>query len=183
MAIVTSSWYDAATGQDLGGGSSSWSGLGNMGSSNNTYTTTTAPAVSAANHLYIPFTGISLPSGSTLQGIEASLEGNVTGDTPLVDYFYLTNDGTSTGDGDTPSLAWSGTDTTTTYGGASDLWNSGYTKTDVEAAGFGLIVFVYGGITSSSTFSIDHVRIRFTYDDGVTASNPPNGLMLMGVGV
>lgn len=184
MAIITTSWYNAATGQNFGTGAA-WSNLSNMGASDNTYTTASPGAGAGAQFLYIPFTGISLPSGSTLQGIEASAEGNITGDTPLFGVFYLTITGDQVGveGSDTPSLDWTSSDTTTTYGGASNLWNTSLTKADVESSGFGVVVYVFGGGSAATNWSIDHVRVRFTYDDGVSGGGIANGLMLMGVGV
>lgn len=52
--------------------------------------------------------------------------------------------------------AWTTTDTYTTYGGATDLWGTTWTETEVNASNFGA---VFSASVQNGTARVDHMRI------------------------
>ena len=69
---------------------------------------------------------------------------------------------------------WSDTDTYTSYGGITDIWNSGLSYTNVNDATFGVQIKARnsGPFGSQSAF-IDHIRIKIYYSIDEEEENPP----------
>jgi hypothetical protein len=136
-------------------------------------------SLSNATVNYFVVTGLSstVPSGATINGITVKFER--FGDQGINEFLtvadsaiYLTKDGTNTvGNNKSTGASWATSDnnTTTDFGGASDLWGTTLTAEEVNASTFG--VMISPSLTSSSTeggsnVKIDQVTISVDYNCG-----------------
>ena len=136
-------------------------------------------SLSNATVNYFVITGLSstVPSGATINGITVKFERfgdqNINETLTVVDSaIYLTKDGTNTvGNNKSTGAAWATSDnnTTTDFGGASDLWGTTLTAAEVNASTFG--VMISPSLTSSTpeggtNVKIDQVTITVDYTGG-----------------
>jgi hypothetical protein len=136
-------------------------------------------SLSNATVNYFVVTGLSstVPSGATINGITVKFER--FGDQGINEFLtvadsaiYLTKDGTNiVGNNKSTGASWATSDnnTTTDFGGASDLWGTTLTAAEVNASTFG--VMISPSLTSSSTeggsnVKIDQVTILVDYTGG-----------------
>lgn len=176
-----------------GGNTFKWVNRTNAQTSNNVYANllfsnsgeaqqTFPVSLSNATVNYFVITGLSstVPSGATINGITVKFER--FGDQGINEFLtvadsaiYLTKDGTNTvGNNKSTGAAWATSDnnTTTDFGGASDLWGTTLTAAEVNASTFG--VMISPSLTSSSTeggtnVKIDQVTITVDYTETVAS--------------
>lgn len=122
--------------------------------------------------------GVSLPSGSTIDGIEVrAVVGEISyveADGAVVNVFLTKN-----GDASNPTIAGGGEQigetagTTFTFGGSSDLWGSSWAEADVESANFGVLVQAVGGDggVGGAVAEIDSIQAKIYYTE---VSEPGN---------
>lgn len=159
-----------------------WSTPSNAASSNNSYALFAGAPNFTQTTVYLKATnyGFSIPSGSTINGIEVIIERKAAINT-LVSYVKdntvkLYKAGTITGsDKADTSTKWPTSDTDKTYGSSSDLWGDSWTDSDINNSGFGVGIKVTttgggGGKDPNVTASIDWIRITvyYTVSSGVT---------------
>jgi hypothetical protein len=195
MATQTSSFTNfntlARAGEyTTGGNTFKWVNRTNAQTSNNIYanllfsnsgeTQQTFPvSLSNATVNYFVITGLNstVPSGATINGITVKFER--FGDQGINEFLtvadsaiYLTKDGTNiVGNNKSTGASWATSDnnTTTDFGGASDLWGTALTAAEVNSSTFG--VMISPSLTSSSTeggsnVKIDQVTILVDYTGG-----------------
>ena len=136
-------------------------------------------SLSNATVNYFVITGLSstVPSGATINGITVKFERfgdqNINENLTVADSaIYLTKDGTNTvGNNKSTGAAWATSDnnTTTDFGGASDLWGTTLTAAEVNSSTFG--VMISPSLTSSTleggtNVKIDQVTITVDYTGG-----------------
>jgi len=102
--------------------------------------------------------GVSLPAGSTIDGIEAHIDW-VRGHTSNVGYIGLTKDTGANLAGSWKAMG--GTDKRT-WGTSSDKWGTTWSKADVEASAFGVMVYVEDNLTDG-TCTVDYLQITIYY--------------------
>ncbi len=150
--------------------SGTWTNPTNALTSNNSYATYTGTGAAV---LTLGSYGFNIPAGSTINGIQVTVEGlssgtNATNRTIRVG---VTKNGTADV-GTTKTQALTTTENTYTLGTTSDLWGTTWTVADINAGTFGIRVRD-NDTTSSGTFSIDVVNIIVTYTppvNGTTAT-------------
>lgn len=173
-----------------GGNTFKWVDRTNAQTSNNVYASllfsnsgeaqqTFPVSLSNATVNYFVITGLSstVPSGATINGITVKFERfgdqNINETLTVADSaIYLTKDGTYTvGNNKSTGAAWATSDnnTTTDFGGASDLWGTTLTAAEVNASTFG--VMISPSLTSSTpeggtNVKIDQVTITIDYTGG-----------------
>lgn len=125
--------------------------------------------------------GFSIPDNATIDGVEVTLEHKVSANTANIILFLRNNsnstypflgDTSPTNDKSTSST----TDTTTTFGSSTYLWNASLTPSVVNASDFG--VYMSGEPSSpfpSFTYSLDCIQMRIHYT--VSAINPLPGVI------
>jgi hypothetical protein len=107
--------------------------------------------------------GFSIPAGATIDGIELSVERHFTTNS-IVDNGVFVYDGTAQDGDDKGAVAWTqDTDTTDTYGGAADDWNTNLTPAEVNGSGFGVQFSVNGTFFGMGIAFVDHVQMKITY--------------------
>lgn len=111
-----------------------------------------------------------IPDGSTIQGIEVLQERSRTGIVGGVSgkHLQLLINGAVTGDNKIGGVGWTTSDTVTTYGGASDLWNSGYDGTQTIGIQSGQ---TYTGTTGSAGVQIDALQLKVYYEPPAAGFN------------
>ena len=164
-----------------------WNTTNNLGSSDNSYTTsgTLASASPISEYLDCTGFGFSIPGGATIDGIQLDIERSYTGsgtsavqDTSI----QLLKAGTKTGtDKAATTTNWPTTDATATYGGAADLWGTSWSDTDINDSGFGVAIKVENDGSGSKTARMDILTITVTYTGGSGPSTQTRKLLL-GVG-
>ncbi len=136
--------YPAASGQGAGG-DAAWQNAANAtGNSPTTYTSVAMDDRDVSNVLRLTDYGFSLSGGSVVNGITAVIK--TTGsDNPrnLSQSVKITKNGTtSAGTGTITAGTWSGGQIT--VGGASSLWGTTWTASEINSTSFGLLIEVEG---------------------------------------
>lgn len=147
------------------GGTLAWTDPGNAAASDDIY----ARVVATDGLTYyllaknFGFTNADIPSGSIIDGILVEWEKKKGGVLPsIVDHQSRIVKGDVVGATD-KAIAdqWPADDTYISYGGAADLWGETWLDSDIKAIGFGAALSA--NLWTTSTASIDHVRITVYY--------------------
>jgi len=169
--IFSTAWFSPTVG--AGGG---WTTPGAITASDDSRATRTLATAGEGGALFAyNFSGISVPAGATIKGIEVRIEGSQTG-TPDYTYCFLTT-GETYGPGPRsvaakgmPLVAAEGV---ITLGSTSDVWGGvstaapsssmerAWSPADFNSAFSVLMAFASNG--TSLTNSIDHVQVRISY--------------------
>lgn len=138
-------------------------------------------------------TGLSLPQGATIDGIQFSIERKYAsgeGETASDQEVYIVKGGTrQTGQNKASGSSWPTIgDSTATYGGAADLWGLSWSTTDF-GSGFGVALAAKMSslpAEASGTWSVDHIFCTVTYTEagggGTPAVTRSKTFMLLGIG-
>ena len=129
---------------------------------------TTGRLRQSQTYIFSSFSGLLIPAGSTILGIEVLMEGYATTttlDDPLV--FVSNDNGASFSDGkDASTEPWS-TDSSAFQveiaGGADDTWGLSWNATTAAA-----IQVKFSIPNQTTAVFLDYVQVRITYEEGVT---------------
>jgi len=141
-----------------------WSTLSNCYSSNNTYATTTSTTFVSGDVYNFAF---GIPSGATIDGIEVTAEFSAQfGGVVATIQLSISGDGGGAYTATKSDTVSGATDTTRTYGGASDVWGAG-PWSDANFADGTFYVKIEG---KSDTFGLqcrlDHLQAKIYYTEG-----------------
>ncbi len=157
------------------GNPSEWSDGGNAYSSNNSYANTNDDDDQGYRNF-----GFSIPTGSTINGIEVKLEARQEGTSCQLQTRLSWNNGSN--DTSYKTLVPTGSDTVLTYGGSSDTWGHTWSPSEFSNANFVLEVRYNdpgSGCGNSDDIYLDHVQAKVFYTEEepevVPAANPPLG--------
>ena len=151
-------------------GTVAWTNPSNAGASDDVYAVvvlTVAGSQLVSHYLKATNFGFSIPTGATINGIVVEIE-RKTDNAFIKDNAVRIIKGGNIGTTDKSLVAnWSGTEAYFTYGSSSDLWGETWTADDINAStfGVGLSVIFNGGTTSTN--SVDHIRITVYYTAAV----------------
>lgn len=113
---------------------------------------------------------IEIPLGATIKGIELRIDKHCT-IASVRDYLVQLCYGTYVLYGDNKAdtvTTWtnpSDADIYIYYGGSSDMWNTGFTRTHIASSSFGVRIRASNGSPSVTPGAlIDHVQIKITYE-------------------
>jgi hypothetical protein len=172
MATSTQSAGSAVNGS--GGGSTNWTDLGNVTTSDDNYVRFFAQSDGdSSKDLDCTNFGFSIPAGATINGIQANIERNGFDITDL-SIKLLNGDGAGGESAQDKSLgaSWSNSDTVDSFGGSTDTWGETWSVSDVNSSNFGIRIQCQdnaGGFPQvGGSANIDHVEITVYY----TASGP-----------
>ena len=105
----------------------------------------------------------SIQAGSTIDGIEVRFKRGSNSAFISLGSLRLHLNETPSGDDKDDAVVWPTTRTfSSTYGGSTDMWSSGYDYDDVMSADFGVMLRAYG-IFGSGIGQIDVVQIKIYY--------------------
>jgi len=151
-------------------GTVAWSNPDNAKISDNVYTTTVLTASDSSHYLVATNFGFAIPTGATINGLLAEVEDKVDANGPFSFWGYAIKGGVV----QTPRFAL-GTITTTetynSYGSSTDLWGETWTAEDINALDFGIVFQRGKSLTTTNTFSVDHIRITVYYTEAATGTN------------
>lgn len=152
---------------DDGTGNISWSNLSNASGSDNAYATVTVtnPTATFSAQLRFRNWGFTIPIGSTITGIEVTIERKSASGTLITTGAYVAVGGIEGGTIHDQSAVWSTTESTITLGGSSDLWGLTPTAAQVNASNFGWAISVNQPSAGSDTASVDHVTMTVYYSE------------------
>jgi len=119
-------------------GSIAWSSPGNACSNGASTTVTGITSNSPSNYLKITQFGLSVPTGSIIQGISFSVTRSTTASKGNRTTVRIVKGGLIGSTDSSNSNNW-GT-SPVTYGSSSDLWGDTWTPGDINAAGFGIAI-------------------------------------------
>jgi len=115
--------------------------------------------------------GFDIPSGSTIDGVQASVEWHYEGTGSFTDSYlkYWSASDNKWADGQT-NPGWTGTDATYYVGGSDSLWSRTPIDTDFSDANFSFHIV---GKSSNSTLHLDHLQVKVYYTEA-----PAGGLII-----
>ena len=166
---------ETATANTSSGPGVAWSGTGNTIASDDTRATVTLNDEDS-EFLVLSDFGFSIPAGSTIDGIEVSIErsiDNTGGSRAVQDVVVQLLDaaGSATGNNKAAtSTNWPGpsAEASATYGNNTDLWGATWSVSDINDTNFGIQIQVTGQTPGGSTVTarIDQVQITVHYTAG-----------------
>lgn len=143
-----------------------WSRPDRTTTSNNLYGTSSAVgADGATDDLNDTNYGFAIPTSATINGITLEIEAktNNTGGAAIASY-YLTKDGSATvGTSGITGVGLTTSDAFYTAGGASSLWGTTWTASEINATTFGSIGWY--NVVDGSNVSVDAHRITIDYTE------------------
>jgi hypothetical protein len=154
----------------LSGSSASWLNISNAGMSDDIYVSIPANGLSSngqyTDYLQVTNFGFSIPSGYIINGISIEIErGDINN---AKDYAVRIVKSGTIGTTDRSLMpAWS-TEAYVSYGGATDLWGTTWTYSDINSLNFGVAFSCkkQGGGANPAP-KVDHVRISITYTNAL----------------
>lgn len=157
-------------------GTVEWVNPDNAKASDNVYAVFTSGGTDISHYLKATNFGFSIPTGATINGILAEVEGKVGAFSYYVDGFAVKANVIKT-----PRFQ-QGIFTTTEayipYGSSSSLWGQAWTAADINDSGFGIAIDTNSGFGAS----IDHIRITVYYTAGGNAMTFTGNLNISGLG-
>ena len=146
--------------------------LSNVSTSNDSYTTAgSLITLLVGNTYYLRATnfGFSFPAYASICGVRVQIEKRANGlglwGEITDNQVRLIKGGLIVGHNKATATAWSSSEVTTTYGGASDLWGTTLTTNDVNASNFGIAFSAHiEGVVVAPDAQIDNIRIAVDYN-------------------
>jgi large repetitive protein len=162
-AFVSSSASLSVT-KSAGSSPSFWTNASAITASDDSYATYELPPGETTGALDAVGFGISIPGGSTIIGIEVKFERSKTGSGVVSNTMaQLLKAGSGVGTQNNDGTDWPTTDAVATYGGASSLWGTTWTPSDVNNANFGVQFVMDEGGVNTAILRVDHVQITVWY--------------------
>jgi len=160
--MADTDWVLCTAATDLGDVPSiGWGSVGNIVSSNDVYANWSASSAKNADTLKAFTFNLSIPDGSTIDGVETRVEAKRTAGTVTIGSVRIGKSDAELGTAKTPGDTLTASDANYDHGGATDLWGLTLSETDVEASSFQIrYVFAMG---ASSTVNVDAVWVKVHY--------------------
>ena len=153
------------SGGDRCDGYTGWTNPTNADTQNDTYATCGPGKFKFTDCLSSVNFSFGIPAGATIDGIEVRYDGFATMLLEAV-VALLLNGAYAAGDnkGLDAQVPTSDTDTYRVFGGATDMWNSGFDYDDVTDSTFGFVVSYSTG-DPGYTMSVDHLQMKIYYTE------------------
>lgn len=134
-------------------GTENWSNTSNATASDNSYAVANNNNPGSLGSFSLDMTnfGFSLPAGSTVDGIEVTIErkcSDNSGTEWCEDYqLEMLKAGSGTGDDKAATgVKWATSDATISYGASNDLWGAAWEASDINASNFGISFCAFLGV-------------------------------------
>lgn len=169
--MADTGWVTVGTGaNNADAGNTAWSNTGNITTATDSaYAQATSIPKSTGTSQYLHGTnlGLSIPAGSTIDGIEALVRHYNSGSFQYDHTVQLIIGGSRSGSNKASGTVWaSNTIENFTYGGASDLWGLTPTRGDVVASNFGLSFRMSNQIAlGTSTPRVYYIQMKVHYTE------------------
>jgi len=154
-------WVAAGTGtNDAAEGDQAWSTPENITADDGSNATSNPDFAKTTQTLVGTNFGFSIPTGSTIDGIEVLVQ--ATGDTAThTTEINVRKDGSTVGTEKSQGVAYTTTMTDFTFGSVSDLWDLSVTAAEVNSSNFGTRF----RILDDASFAVDVMKIKVTYTE------------------
>lgn len=151
------------TSDSSNGGSVAWTNPGNAAALDSSDTKAEYHAAAFLSHyLWATGFGFSIPGGNTIDGVVAEWARRISYGSIADDAVYLIKGGAVAGTNQSAGAAWtSGAYPYASFGGASSLWGTTLSVSDVNASNFGVAIAARG--TTGGDPRVDHVRVTVYY--------------------
>jgi hypothetical protein len=153
------------TGTLQAGAGAGWTNSQNIYDDDSDYATAVVAASGTSPNLLATGYGLSIPSGSAINGIQVKVFRFASAGNALKDLtIQLLKAGVPVGSNKATSSWWqTGASSNASYGANNDVWGTTWTGDDVNNAGFGVEVAAQNASGSSATGYVDAVQIIVTY--------------------
>ncbi len=163
------------------GGEKDWIDPSNATTSNNVYATAGTSSSCcdfATEWLQSTDFGFAIPGDATVDGILAEVEASqdVGGGTASLDPPRIVKGGTRIFDPAKTSQNVTTSDVYYSFGGSSDLWNTTWSASDINASNFGFAVAGTLPAVDGITLRVDHTRVTVYYNGSASVPDAPTGL-------
>ncbi len=162
-------WLNLTTcSNNTGTGTAAWGTTANALASDNAYSSATLGASVTSNYLVCTTpSGVSIPSGAGITGIEVNVErsssSGAVGVNILDNAVYLVKNNVILDNlNKAQATVWTTGDTVITYGNSADLWQNTWKVSDFSGA-FGVAFSAKNTGTVSANGRVDHIQIRIHY--------------------
>jgi hypothetical protein len=150
------------------GFSTAWTNPGNI-TANDSVVATVSLTTGSSDYLVANNFGFSIPAGSTIDGIAATVNVSANSINSVNDNGVFVIHGNSTFSANNAQLsAFPTTLTDRTYGSSTFLWGSSWTASDINSSNFGL-AFRVASLFNPSSANVDYIKMTVYY---TTAGSP-----------
>jgi len=142
-----------------------WVSPSNAATSNDVYATIQNDETATSKYLLATNFGLSIPTDAVIRGILVEVERSQTVDGPpnvTDNSIRLFKAGVVTGANKSTGAQWLDNDSYIAFGGATDLWGTTWTATEINNIGFG--VGISAIVQGAALVKIDHIRIKIYYE-------------------
>lgn len=169
---------------DTGVGSKAWFSMTSVFASDNIYAGCSNIPPINSNYLKVTNFGFSIPSGSTIDGIEVKIERQSIPAGAVDSHVKIVKGGTIGTTNKASATTWTTSDVIATYGGASDLWGESWSYSDINDSTFGMALAASHPVFSKSghNLAVDHITIKVYYTVGGGGGSSVSKFGLLGVG-
>lgn len=154
------------------GSGTSWTGIGNATTSDNSYTSCSITGSSFTKPIIFNGFNLSIPQGAVIEGILVDIEKKSLNGTFRNSSIQLVKTGTTVVGSDlNDNATWSTTESTSTTGSVTELWGTTWTPEELNDSQFGVSVTAWqSNAGGSDTASVDSVTISVVYSGGAIPS-------------
>ncbi len=178
MASQGPNFPDIGVSDNANGGTIAWSNPGNIAADDGSVAAAAMTSGATSEHLKGTDFDFAIPAGATIDGIVLEIErrGQATDRISDVDV-KLVKGGAVVGDNKAAGSFWTTTLTYQSYGGASDLWGTTWTESDVNALGFGAVMSCTStGGSSGAQVDAFRITVHYTEGGGGGGGQPPRSM-------
>jgi len=180
LAADTGSLAASVFVDDASVGTKAWTNVSGAQFADSVYATSTLGTSQTSHYLKATGFNFAIPAGSTINGIEASVERKASTANRINDNSVrLLKNGTLVGSNKAQTATWGTADFADAYGSATDLWGTTWSDTDINNTNFGLAFSAKRSSSSSGSYiaSVDFISLTVYYTAPAVqpATNPTLG--------
>lgn len=174
-SVNTGYLFTGTGANDSAVGTEAWSNPTRITSTNLSFASATGFfGTSYSNYLKATNFGFSIPTGATIEGIEATIR-RIGVETISDERVRIIKSNGSIGTTDKSSVGvWSTSATSVTYGGSTELWGETWTAADINSSTFGLALQVEMTAAAVAQAGVDSISMKIYYSvaPNFTTSSP-----------
>ena len=185
--MASTGFIIAVSGANVSLGLTDWTNPGNLTANDNVQVTAVLPNNTNTNYLKGSNFGFAalIPAGSTIDGIEMQFESDRDSATWVDRQIRLSKDGTNpVGDDKSTGAAWGINPSVRTFGGATDLWNTSWTRAEVVSTNFSALIQAGTTGGGGTLANLDYIEVNVHYTEAAAASSlllPPLSSAIMSI--
>jgi hypothetical protein len=168
------------TGANVAGvGTEAWSNPGNITADDGSNASSNTTKNEQTNYLVGSNFGFAIPTGATVDGIEARLQVFSGDAASAITHAIIYKDNSTPGD----DLEAGTTNVTTSpanydYGSSTELWGLTWTPAEINSANFQLRMAMVAGSGTASTQQVDFLAVNIHYTEAAGGNEQPAALII-----